>query len=341
MAERSSSELAALAQQKFRMVFDAAGIGIAIGTGGMLTETNAAYQGLLGYTAEELSRMHYSEITHPDDRDLDNEDIAELASGEKPSFSVEKRLLHRDGTTIWVRVTVTKAPDGSFGIGLIEDITDRRELLARTVEAAEAERMSLAADLHDGPIQYLTVAALKLDRLVNKLARAGHDEAALDARQVRDEVSAEMGSLRDMMTALRPPVMDERGFDVAVHDTLQTVLANTDTRYTVESNLGGVRLAPELETAIYRLIREAATNIRKHAAAGHASVCLDTRAETIDVTISDDGSGFDTNQNNGGHVGLITMRERAESLGGTLRIETAMNEGTRLHASFPRDATRV
>lgn len=341
MAEHSSSELAALAQQKFRMVFDAAGIGIAIGTGGMLTETNAAYQGLLGYTAEELSRMHYSEITHPDDRDLDNEDIAELASGEKPSFSVEKRLLHRDGTTIWVRVTVTKAPDGSFGIGLIEDITDRRELLARTVEAAEAERMSLAADLHDGPIQYLTVAALKLDRLVNKLARAGHDEAALDARQVRDEVSAEMGSLRDMMTALRPPVMDERGFDVAVHDTLQTVLANTDTRYTVESNLGGVRLAPELETAIYRLIREAATNIRKHAAAGHASVCLDTRAETIDVTISDDGSGFDTNQNNGGHVGLITMRERAESLGGTLRIETAMNEGTRLHASFPRDATRV
>lgn len=84
MAEHSSSELAALAQQKFRMVFDAAGIGIAIGTGGMLTETNAAYQGLLGYTAEELSRMHYSEITHPDDRDLDNEDIAELASGQKP-----------------------------------------------------------------------------------------------------------------------------------------------------------------------------------------------------------------------------------------------------------------
>jgi PAS domain S-box-containing protein len=329
------------AQQKFRMVFDAAGIGISIGTGGMLTETNAAYQQLLGYTGEELSLMHYSDITHPDDRDVDNQAIVQLASGEKASFAVEKRLVRRDGATIWVRVTVTTAPDGSFGIGLIEDITDRRELLARTVEAAEAERMSLAADLHDGPIQYLTVAALKLDRLVNKLARAGHEEAAIDARQVRDEVSAEMSSLRDMMTELRPPVMDERGLDVAVHDTLQTVLADTETSYTVESNLDGVRLAPELETAIYRLIREAATNIRKHATAGHASVRLDTRAETVDVTITDDGSGFDTNQNNGGHVGLITMRERVESLGGTLRIETAMNEGTRVHASFPCHTTRA
>ena len=323
------------AQQKFRMVFDAAGIGISIGTGGMLTETNAAYQRLLGYTAEELSRMHYSDITHPDDRDLDNQAIQQLASGEKPSFTIEKRLLRRDGATIWARVTVTTAPDGSFGIGLIEDITDRRELLARTVGAAEAERMSLAADLHDGPIQSLTVAVLKLDRMVNKLARDGHDEAAAGARQVRDEVSAEMSSLRDMMTELRPPVMDERGLDVAVHDTLQTVLANTDTRYTVDSNLDGVRLAPELEAAIYRLVREAATNIRKHAAAGHASICLDTRAETIDVTITDDGSGFDTNQKNDGHVGLITMKERAESLGGTFRVETAINEGTRLHASFP------
>ena len=329
------------AQQKFRMVFDAAGIGISIGAGGMLTETNAAYQRLLGYTAEELSRMHYTDITHPDDRDVDNQAIAQLASGEKSSFIVEKRLLRRDGATIWVRVTVTTAPNGSFGIGLIEDITDRRELLARTVEAAEAERMSLAADLHDGPIQSLTVAALKLDLMVNKLARAGHEQAAVAARQVRDEVSTEMSSLREMMTELRPPVMDERGFDVAVQDTIQTVLAGTDTRYTVDSNLDGVRLAPELETGIYRLIREAATNIRKHATAGHASIRLDARAETIDVTITDDGSGFDTNQNNDGHFGLVTMNERAESLGGTLRIETAVNEGTRLHASFPRQTPRA
>ncbi|MGZ4334142.1 MAG: PAS domain S-box protein [Gaiellaceae bacterium] len=162
-------------EQKLRMVFDHAGIGISIGSNGMLTETNEAYQRMLGYTKDEMSRMHYTEITYPDDIDVDEVEAALVAAGEKQSFTVEKRYVRRDGEVRWVRVTVTMAPDLSFGIGMIQDITDRRRLLRRTVEVAEAERMALAADLHDGPIQRLTAAALSLDLLGNRLRRKGEN----------------------------------------------------------------------------------------------------------------------------------------------------------------------
>jgi len=126
------------------------------------------------------------------------------------SCTIEKRYVRSDGTVRWVRVTVSATPMGGFDIGLIEDITDRRRLLARTVEAAEHERLALAADLHDGPVQHLTATAFTLDLLVNRLTRESSSEAAELARRLRDDVAAEMTSLRRTMTGLRSPVIDAR-----------------------------------------------------------------------------------------------------------------------------------
>jgi PAS domain S-box-containing protein len=325
-------------EQKFRMVFDHAGIGISIGSNGMLTETNEAYQRMLGYTADEMSRMHYTEVTHPDDIGIDEVEAALVAAGEKQSFTVEKRYLRRDGETRWVSVTVTMAPDRSFGIGMIEDITDRRRLLQRTVEVAEDERMALAADLHDGPIQRLTAASLSLDLLGNKLRRKGESEEAELAQRIRAEVAAEMTALRQMMAGLRPPVIDERGLDAALRDCAQTVLARVPTLFTLESNLDGRRLAPEVETAIYRLVREALTNVRKHARASRVSVRIDARDSGVGLEIDDDGSGFDPRADPNGHLGLLSMRERVESHGGTWSLVASPGGGTRISAKLPANA---
>jgi PAS domain S-box-containing protein len=326
-------------EQKFRMVFDHAGIGISIGSNGMLTETNDAYQRMLGYTADEMAKMHYNEITYPDDVDVDAAEAAAVAAGEIESFTVEKRYVRRDGIPRWVRVTVTAAPDRSFGIGLIEDVTDRRRLLQRTVEVAEAERMALAADLHDGPIQRLTAAALSLDLLTNKLRRNEHDDEAAFAQQIREDVAAEMASLRQMMSALRPPVMDERGLDAALRDCAQTALGRVSVMFTLDSNLDRRRLAPELETAIYRLVREALTNVRKHANASRAYVRVDVREGSVGLEIGDDGSGFDPREGeDGSHLGLLTMRERVDSLGGTWSLVASPGAGTRIYAKLPADA---
>jgi PAS domain S-box-containing protein len=304
----------------------------------MLTETNETYQRMLGYTADEMSRMHYTQITHPDDTDIDEKEAALVAAGEKRSFTVEKRYVRRDGKVLWVRVTVTAAPDGSFGIGMIEDVTDRRRLLQRTVEVAEAERMALATELHDGPIQRLTAAALSLDLLGNRLRRNDAREEAELAQEIRTEVAAEMTSLRQMMSGLRPPVMDERGLDAALRDCAQAALARVPTLFTLESNLDDRRLPPEVETAIYRLVREALTNVRKHARASHACVRIDAGDGTVGVEISDNGSGFDPHANTNGHLGLLTMRERVESLGGTWSLIASPGAGTRISAKLPANA---
>ena len=134
-------------EQRFRMMFDSAGHGISIGADGLMSETNAALQKMIGYTGSELSRMHYTETTHPDDKNLALKASGEVMSGKRPSHTFQKRLMHRDGTVVWVEVTLTRAQDGSFGISLVDDITARKALEA---ELQQAQKMEAVGKLAGG-----------------------------------------------------------------------------------------------------------------------------------------------------------------------------------------------
>ena len=195
--------------------------------------------------------------------------------------------------------------------------------------------MSLAADLHDGPIQHLTAVTLQLDLLVNKLDRGDHERASLLVLQLRETVANEMVSLRRLMSELRPPILEQRGIEVALRDCAQGVLEGQPIEFDLECTLGEAQLVPELETAIYRVVREALTNIRKHSGADHARVTLDASTSRVLLTISDDGRGFEPTRANGDHFGLVTMRERVEAVGGTWRLDTRAGSGTRIEATLP------
>jgi len=218
---------------------------------------------------------------------------------------------------------------------LVELNQERQRLLARTIEIAEAERMSLAADLHDGPIQHLTAVTLQLDLLVNKLERGDHERASLLVLQLRETVANEMVSLRRLMSELRPPILEQRGIEVALRDCAQGVLEGKPIQFELECTLGGVQLVPELETAIYRVVREALTNIRKHSGADHVRVTLDATRARVLLTISDDGCGFEPTRDTGDHFGLVTMREGVEAVGGTWRLDTHTGGGTHIEARLP------
>lgn len=217
---------------------------------------------------------------------------------------------------------------------LLELDEERQRLLARTVEVAEAERTGLAADLHDGPIQHLTAITLRLDLLASKLQRGDHENTVRLVNQLREAIAAEMVSLRRLMIELRPPMLDQRGIEVALRDCAQGVLGDS-IQFELACTLDGLELAPELETAIYRVVREALTNIRKHAAADHARVTLVASEARVLLTISDDGSGFQPGRAGADRYGLITMREGVEAVGGTWRVETSLGSGTRIEAALP------
>ena len=132
-------------ERRFRMVFESAGVGMSIGREGMMTETNEAFRRLLGYSGEELAGMHYLDVTHPDDQDLELEVQRELREGQRPSFTVERRYIDSGERTVWARVTVTRARDGSFGIAVIEDITERHELEERLRQSQKMEAVGQLA----------------------------------------------------------------------------------------------------------------------------------------------------------------------------------------------------
>jgi signal transduction histidine kinase len=215
---------------------------------------------------------------------------------------------------------------------------DRRKLLDRTMRSAEEERTRMAAELHDGPIQRLTALGYGLDeaRIAVEFGDIRHGLDILSgAHQV---LSGEIDELRRLMTRLRPPVLDARGLVLALRDLLDSFQRHTG----IATDLMGaseVRLDPDVETVLYRVVQEALTNVAKHAGASRVIVYLRVDEGQVETRVSDDGVGFDTATSgeltSRGHYGLAGMRERVEMAGGSYRLISAPGYGTVVLARVP------
>jgi signal transduction histidine kinase len=215
---------------------------------------------------------------------------------------------------------------------------ERRRLLERTVEATEDERRRIAAELHDGPIQHLAAIVFRLESLRASLERGDIPEQAVPTiTATQEELRGEVVDLRTMITQLRPPVLDQLGLEDALHDHLESVRQDSGLDVSIRIDLAE-RLDPALETVLYRVSQEALTNIVKHAGAAHVWVSLDEDGAGVTLEIRDDGVGFRPEEAPtlvaDGHLGLIAMRERVETVGGSWELQSAPGEGTVVRAVF-------
>ena len=222
--------------------------------------------------------------------------------------------------------------------------SERRRLLDKTVRGAEDERTRIAAELHDGPIQRLTVVGYHLEEAALALeARNGEHAGELLAAGQR-ELYDEIGQLRRLMTTLRPPALDQRGLTLALADQLEAFERRTGVGCVLQADRD-TRVEPELETVLYRLVQEALTNVAKHAHARHVWVHLDTDDERVELHMRDDGIGFDPGTLDGqapnGHFGLAGMRERVELVGGAYRLVSWPGRGTTISVRLPRRPARA
>jgi len=213
---------------------------------------------------------------------------------------------------------------------------ERRRLLDRTLRAAEDERIRIAAELHDGPVQRVARLGYGLERIRLKLSRGDVEGAEEVLESVQAETFEEVKELRGMMSQLRPPVLDQRGLEEALRDRAAEVERDSGVTCVVNAMLDR-RLDSSLETVLYRVSQEALTNVAKHAEASRVDLTLHRENGSVALEIKDDGKGFENvpTGENGSHFGLLAMRERVEMTGGRWEVESRPGEGTRIKAVLP------
>jgi signal transduction histidine kinase len=217
--------------------------------------------------------------------------------------------------------------------------SDRAMLLDSTLRRGEEERIRIALELHDGPVQRLAALGYLLERAA-RLGRRGNTDRMLGlVDEALGELRGEVDGLRRLMSDLRPPVLDESGLDNALRDHLATLFSRTPVQAELVSRLNGDRVPPQSETVLYRVAQEAFLNICRHAGARHLLVSLERIAGASVLTIEDDGVGFsDTHARarlREGHFGLVGMRERVELAGGSWNLISVPGTGTRITATLP------
>ena len=226
-----------------------------------------------------------------------------------------------------VRLAESLVARAAIAVDLSERVS--RDALRRVVDAQELERARLARELHDQTGQALTSILLGLKHLDDVVET---DEAREATASIRELVASTLQDVRRLAVELRPSALDDFGLVPAVERLASNLSEQSDLVVDVEARLGDRRLPPEAETALYRIVQEALTNVVKHAAARRVSITLVRKEASAVVVIEDDGRGFDPEAVRAGALGFTGMRERVELVGGRLTVEASPGAGTTLVA---------
>jgi signal transduction histidine kinase len=266
--------------------------------------------------------------------------IAPRAPGERLS-EADRRLLEDLARQTEVAV---------HAVRLTSDLQRSRE---RLVTAREEERRRLRRDLHDGLGPTLASFALKLDA-ARKLVRSKPGDTEVLLSRLKDQTQETVSDVRRLVYGLRPPALDDLGLVGAIrqqgesHGFVAREGFSGDSReedepvfFSMEAPEGSPSLPAAVEVAAYRTVQEALTNVARHA---HATSCrvrisVDRARSALELEVTDDGVGMAEGRRAG--VGLSSMRERAEELGGTCDVDSNPHGGTRVLARLPLPISEV
>lgn len=200
----------------------------------------------------------------------------------------------------------------------------------RLLTVQEDERRTLSRELHDDIGQQLTAIKLAALALQGETDGARHDGIVAEIVGATDQALAKV---RDLSLLLRPPQLDALGLEAALRWQAGTMFRGSRPQLALCIEPLSVRPPPDAELACFRIAQEALTNALRHAGAQRVELTLALRDGGLELDVRDDGRGFALDTASG--LGLVTMRERAEQLGGELRIESAPGHGTRVRARVP------
>jgi PAS domain S-box-containing protein len=337
------------AEGRFRQVIDTAPVGIlAVARDGTIAIANPHAERVFGYDPGELMGLPVERLMPAGYRDRHAADRDRFFAAPAVRVMGHGRDLHavrKDGTEIPVEIGLSPlaTPRGLYALASVIDLTARwraedglrasqaelRRLAGRLLEAQEAERRRIARELHDDVNQSLAMLAVDLDLLGQAGPAVAAQTGAL-ATRVREVSSAVHG----LSHALHPSRLEHLGLVPALRGLCKELTGRhgLEVKFTHFDVPEAVPGAAAL--CLYRIAQEALRNVVKHARTAHAAVELSGTPDGLRLRVTDDGRGFDPRSADGG-LGLVSMRERLLTVGGTLAVDARPGGGTRIEARVP------
>ena len=316
-----------------------------------------AYEEIWGRSCESLlaDGRSWSYDIHPDDRERAIEAFDSAGDG---SYDVEYRILRPDGSERWIHDRAFPILDGEGRVyriaGLSEDMTEykrteealreaprrldartRRKLRSLTTElffAEERERRKLSVDLHDGLNQVLALTRMKLADL-----RGASPDGLRDAiGEVEALVDQANQSARSLTFQLSPPILHDLGFEPAVQWLVEDVRESYGLSIDLEEHDGPpLPLGDRIKILLFRAVRELLINVAKHARADRATVKIEPTGTLVRIWVVDDGQAFVPKKRGSRGLGLDSIQERLNNIGGSMSIDSHPERGTTIILEAP------
>lgn len=377
-AQKETERALRESEQKYRAMFELSTVGQAeldLASGRYLS-VNTRFCQITGFSAEELLQMTYVDITHPEDVNQDHYRFGQLLRGAEEEYISNKRYVRKDGEIRWVeaRARLIRDAEGKpiRSLGSVVDITDRveaeaererlvaelareqerlahlnqtleqrvKERTAELVLAEQRERQRIAQVLHDDVQQMLYSIQLTLHIFGEELAASKMEELEQLQHFVTDVIQA----TRSLSTELQlPAVQQER-----VEESFQWLSQFMNNQYGLQVDVevkGECRIEePASRQLVVRSVRELLFNVVKHAGVQQARLLAREEPEWLIVEVADEGVGFEADdillgRDNRTGLGISTIQERLELLGGQFQVASGPGEGTRIVLRIPADAT--
>jgi len=338
VAERASRDLAAIVE------FSGDAI-IGLSLDGEILSWNSGAELLYGYTADEVMGRHISTIV-PSDREQEySQNLKKRRMGEQIE-NFETVRVRKDGSFVDVSVSVSALKDIKGRVlataSITRDISERKRaeqelqrLTAHLLNLQDEERRRIARELHDVTAQNLFVINLNLSRLQRGRIEASEAQVVLtESRELCDQALQE---IRTLSYLLHPPMLDQAGLAGA----LRWYVAGFTKRSGIDIKMAGGpeigRLPSDIEMALFRIVQESLTNIRRHSGSSFAEIRLEKDEDQVILQIRDQGRGMPklvSTESESLGVGIAGMRQRIRQFGGVLEIESS-DQGMVVTARVP------
>lgn len=297
-----------------------------------------------GWTWNELQHMTIADVNPDFPLPFYRQAIATLPPG--PGMVLPVRARRKDGSFFPSEVSVARLDIAGelYVFGVARDITERTQMEAaqrqfgqRMLEVLDAERRRLARELHEDIGRTVATIDTLLDTL-EQTPGAVEPELQPTLAATHATVRQITESVARLVHHTHPAELLGQGLEPTLRAHAQAFALRHGLALRLATVPLGSAISAEHELHLYRIVQEALTNVARHARATRVAVHLARRRRRVVLTIVDDGSGFDPAQPRLAGLGLTTMRERVEMMGGELRIRAGVGRGTTIHVTLPLDS---